>query len=320
MKKKILYGLLFLVVGILAFGLTISYLPFESIVKQKSVTEREAVSLRENLKSPYETFTTSDGETLFLRRWNPDTINELKKDMAVLIFHGITAHSGAYDMAGKPFSKAGYTTFGFDLRGYGLSGGNRGDAKGKEQWISDMTEAVAKVKSLGFPKVIIMGHSLGVASAIYTAKAIPNELTGLILLSGAYEGKPKPEGSADELSLFKKARIIASSVFRPSFPVVEYYRKGMTGTGDPLFNFKYTLRFMTMMDKSELHLPESLQIPVLVSVGDKDELFDVDKVKDLYDAVPSKKKEFIVLKDTYHAKFPDQSWAILVDWMDRSFG
>ena len=36
-----------------------------------------------------------------------------------------------------------------------------------------MKEAVASVKKLGFSKVILMGHSLGVASAIYTAKAIP---------------------------------------------------------------------------------------------------------------------------------------------------
>jgi acylglycerol lipase len=77
------------------------------------------------------------------------------------------------------------------------------------------------------------------------------------------------------MSLFKKVRIIASSIFRPYFPVVEYYRDGMTGTDDPLFNFKFTLRFMTMMDKSELYLPENFQIPVLVITGDKDELFDV---------------------------------------------
>jgi acylglycerol lipase len=97
----------------------LAYLPFESIVKQKNISQEEAASLRENLKIPYETFETEDGETLFLRRWNPDTVNLSKKDKAVLIFHGITADSWAYDMAGKPFSKAGYTTFGLDLRGHG---------------------------------------------------------------------------------------------------------------------------------------------------------------------------------------------------------
>jgi acylglycerol lipase len=120
------------------------------------------------------------------------------------------------------------------------------------------------------------------------------------------------------MSLFTKVRIIASSIFRPDFPVVEYYRDSMTGTGDPLFNFKYTLRFMTMMDKSELYLPEIFQIPVLVSTAEKDKLFGVEKVKELYDAMPSKNKEFIALKDTYHAKFPDESWVVLVDWMDRN--
>ena len=57
----------------------------------------------------------------------------------------------------------------------------------------------------------------------------------------------------------------------------------------------------------------------MVGVGDKDELFEVDKVKALYDAVPGNKKEFIVLKDTYHARFPTESWEKLVVWLDKSF-
>jgi len=43
----------------------------------------------------------------------------------------------------------------------------------------------------------------------------------------------------------------------------------MTGTNDSLFNFRYTLRFVTMMDVKKLRLPKDLNVPVLVSVGDK---------------------------------------------------
>jgi alpha-beta hydrolase superfamily lysophospholipase len=43
--------------------------------------------------------------------------------MAILIFHGITAYSGAYEMAAVPFSEGGYTTFGLDYRGYGFTFG-----------------------------------------------------------------------------------------------------------------------------------------------------------------------------------------------------
>ena len=70
-----------------------------------------------------------------------------------------------------------------------------------------------------------------------------------------------------------------------------------------------------MLNVNELQLPEFLNIPVLVAVGDKDELFDVDKVKDLYDDIPGNKKEFLVLKDAYHAKFPDESWEQLAAWV-----
>jgi pimeloyl-ACP methyl ester carboxylesterase len=93
----------------------------------------------------------------------------------------------------------------------------------------------------------------------------------------------------------------------------------MTGASDPLFNFRYTLRFMTMYNVKELKLPESLNVPVLVGVGDKDELFAVDKVKEFYDLIPGNKKEFLVMKNATHADIPVESWEEIVGWLDRSF-
>jgi acylglycerol lipase len=314
--KRVLYTLLVLVSVIFISGLVLAFLPMQSKVNTKRITREEATILRQSYTGAHHAFETTDGETLFLRRWNPDSLVTAKKDIAILIFHGVTAHSGAYDMAGMPLSKGGYTTFGLDYRGHGLSGGIRGDYPSKERWLADLAEAVRYVKGLGYPKVVVLGHSLGVASAIYATKAIPKDIAGLILLSGAYEGK---KGVTAPPTLFQKTKILASSIFRPTVPVVEYYRDGMTGMNDSLFNFKYTLRFLSMLNIKELALPEQLNIPVLVGVGDKDELFDVDKVKALYDVVPGNKKEFIVLKDTYHARIPPESWEKLVVWLDKSF-
>lgn len=314
--RRILYTLIALVGITFIFALIMAFLPTKSKVNTKRITREDAAFLRQQYSEPHHTFTTTDGEIMFLRRWNSDSMETVKKDIAILIFHGVTAHSGAYNMAGKPLSKGGYTTFGLDYRGHGLSGGNRGDSPSKDRWIADLVEAVRFIKGLGYPKVVVLGHSLGVASAIYATKAIPDEMAGLILLSGAYEGK---KGVTAPPTLFQKTKILASSIFRPSVPVVEYYRDGMTGINDSLFNFKYTLRFLSMLNVKELTLPEQLNIPVLVGVGDKDELFEVDKVKALYDAVPGNKKEFIVLKDTYHARFPTESWEKLVVWLDKNF-
>ncbi len=314
--KKILYTIIFLIVAIFIVGWVLAFLPTQPKSNHVGISPDEATLMRQKFTEAHHTFTTTDGETLFLRRWNPDTIEPAKKDIAVLIFHGITAHSGAYNMAGKPLSAGGYTVFGLDYRGHGLSGGNRGDNPNKERWLADLAESVKYIKGLGYPKVVILGHSLGVASAICAANVIPNEISGLILLSGAYEGK---KGVTAPPTLFQKTKILASSIFRPKYQAVEYYREGMTGLNDSLFNFKYTLRFLTMLDVKTLRLPKDLNIPVLVGIGDKDELFDIDKVKAFYDAVPSNKKEFLVMKDTYHAKIPIESWQQLVIWLNKNF-
>ena len=316
--KKILYGAGFLIIALLLIGLVLAYMPSKLKKSHKGISQEQATVMRDDFKGAHHLLTTSDKETLFIRRWNPDSIEATKKDVAVLLFQGFTAHSGAgpYDSAGHIIAKRGFTTFGLDYRGHGLSSGNRGDCPNKERWLADLKESVTYVKSLGYSKMVIMGHSLGVAAAIYATMAIPEEVSGLILLSGAYERR---EGLANPIPLYDKAKILSSSVFRPSFQAVEYYRDGMTGVDDSLFNFKYTLRYMTMMDVKELKLPKQLNIPVLVAVGDKDELFEAEKVKDLYNDVPGNKKTFLVLHDTYHAKFPEASWEELAGWLNNNF-
>lgn len=314
--KKIAYSIVTVILLLVILGWILAYLPTKSKTNHFGIAPETAAKIRLNLVPPHQQFRTTDGETLFLRRWNPDTLLPAKKDIAVLIFHGFTAHSGAYAMAGIPISAGGYTAFGLDYRGHGLSGGNRGDSKSKERWIADLAESVKYVRSLGFSKVIVLGHSLGVASAVCAVNAVPDQIAGLVLLSGAYEGK---KGLTKPTPIFQQTKILASSIFRPSYPVVEYYRDGMTVTKDSLFNFHYTLRFLMMLDVKKLRIQKNLNLPVLVGAGDKDELFEIDKVKDLYDSIPGNKKEFLVMKNTTHAKIPVESWNQVVDWIDRNF-
>jgi acylglycerol lipase len=314
--KKVFYTLFFLVVAVVILGLVLAYLPTTWKIQNKGITPAEAANLRQNFTGPHNDLTTTDGVTLFLRRWDPDTIVAGKKDVAVLIFHGFTAYSGPYGMAGVPISGGGYTVFGLDYRGHGLSDGNRGDTPGKDRFIADLAESVKYIKRLGYKRVIILGHSLGVASAICAADAVPDEISGLILLSGAYVGR---KGLTKPPTLFQKSKLLASSIFRPSYQAVEYYRDGMNVSKDTLWTYRYTLRFLTMMDVKQLRLPSNLNIPVLVGVGDRDELFEVDKVKDFYNLVPGDKKEFLVMKNATHARIPLESWEEIVAWLDKRF-
>ncbi|WPP48707.1 alpha/beta hydrolase [Catalinimonas niigatensis] len=311
---NIIKALLFIVLALVSAAYIVACYPVADKTNHAGISEERATELRKEFTGPHHLLTTADGATLFLRRWNPDRVPHGK--IAILILHGITAYSGPYAMAGIPFAEHGYTTFGLDYRGHGLSSGNRGDTPGKERWIKDMAETVAYIKDLGFSEVVVLGHSLGVAAAFSVANAVPNEIAGLIMLSGAYEGR---EGVSKPPSFLELTRLYVSSVLRPSYQVYQYYREGMTVTEDSLFNFRYTPRFLLMLDAKKLRLPAEMNIPVLVGIGDEDELFTVEKVRELYDLIPGDKKEFLVMKNATHANIPRESWLQIVDWLDRTY-
>jgi hypothetical protein len=84
-----LYSILSIVAMLLIFGLILAYLPTQSKISNHGISIEQAAFLRKNFSGPHHQFTTTDGETLFLRRWNPDSLAEAKKELAVLIFHGI---------------------------------------------------------------------------------------------------------------------------------------------------------------------------------------------------------------------------------------
>ena len=110
----------------------------------------------------------------------------------------------------------------------------------------------------------------------------------------------------------------------------------MVGTNDPLFNFKYSARFYTvlygvgalsilrmfrlgMIDSPSLTFKEKLPIPLLVGVGDRDELFATESVKEFYDGIPCDNKEYFVIQGGGHAIFPKDCWNPLVAWLDSRF-
>ena len=118
--------------------------------------------LRAEVNTPHHLIETSDGLTLFLRSWSQSSPGF--SDVGVLILHGITAHSGPYAFLGMPLSENGFPTYGLDLRGHGLSDGNRGDYPSAERFVNDLCETIGFLKET-HPKIILLGYSLGVLSA-----------------------------------------------------------------------------------------------------------------------------------------------------------
>ncbi len=271
----------------------------------------DLVKLREDFKDPHYLVSTSDGKELFLRVWEPENPSKI----AILILHGITAYSGPYEMLGVPLSKIGYTVYGLDMRGHGLSDGIRGDYPSDERLVKDLGESILFLKEK-HPTLILLGHSIGALTALIASSFYLKEISGLILISAAREVRP---GVYKKMSISTKLKILLSSIIKPSKPIISYYRDGMTGLNDPLYNFKYTLRFMKILNVKKLNIPDKFEIPIALGIGEHDEIFSVESARSFFDEIPSENKRFIVLPGAKHAEFPEGSWSELINWLSSTF-
>jgi acylglycerol lipase len=293
------------------------------------MTAPNVSQLRDQFKEPHVLVRTSDGKVLFVRHWPGPT----RTDLAILVLHGITAYSEPYGrLLAEGLAASGLSVFGLDLRGHGRSDGVRGDYPSRERLANDLCETIALLRRTN-SRLLILGHSLGVLSSVVATNACPAAVDGLILLSvgrqvrpGAYE-RPPP-------------RIVLKTLFGVSLfqrmPLIEYYRRGMMGQDDPLFNFRYTARFYStlygmsawsvvrMLQKNEIDSPNLTirgkpEVPVLVGVGDQDEIFTVESARAFFESIPSSRKEFFVIPGGRHAHFPPGSGSPIVAWVHRHF-
>ena len=268
-------------------------------------------ALREEFKESHQLVKTSDGISLFLRTWIPNK----SSNFAILILHGITAYSGPYDFIGTQLSNIGYAVYGLDLRGHGLSDGIRGDYPSKERLILDLGEIINFIKKQN-ERLIILGHSLGVITAFIALNNYLEKINGIILLSAARTTRP---GVYTKIPLTKKLKILFSSILKPSKAVISYKRDGMLGLDDPLFNFKYTLRFMKIFKADDINFPPDLNIPIILGIGEHDELFSVESARAFFEEIPAKNKKFIILPGAKHAIIPVNSLVELIDWLKNNF-
>lgn len=286
----------------------------------------DVASLRGSYAGPHELVATSDGKTLFVRRWKATGDSRV----SVLIMHGITAHSGPYGpLVAEQLAAAGFDVFGMDLRGHGLSDGRRGDYPSEERLVKDLSETVSVAKE-NSKRLVVLGHSLGALSATVTVKSRP-DVDGLVLLSAARRVRsgvyPSPSAGA-------ALKALLGATLLKGTPLIKYRRSGMLGTDDPLFNFTYSARFYSVMygvgalsvsrmtregvvDSPNLRFDRELQIPLLVGLGDRDELFEVSSAKEFFGELPSREKEFFVVEGARHAFFPRDGWGPLISWLRK---
>jgi acylglycerol lipase len=116
-----------------------------------------------------------DGTPLLLRHWAVDSGEPWA---SMLIVHGLAEHCGRYEHVGTQLAKAGIDVHGFDLRGFGGSGGQRASIDRWSQLHDDLEERLVALRAVAPDRpLVLFGHSLG----------------GLIALGYVLDGRARPD-------------------------------------------------------------------------------------------------------------------------------
>jgi alpha-beta hydrolase superfamily lysophospholipase len=112
---------------------------------------------------------------------------------AVMIVPGFNSHSGYYQSVAVDLSARGFAAYALDLRGRGLSDGERSYVETFDDYVNDVGSLAAVVKSrtAGAP-AFLMGHSAGGVVACLYALEHQAELAGLVCESFALR-MPAPD-------------------------------------------------------------------------------------------------------------------------------
>ena len=138
---------------------------------------------------PDEGMFDSDGLRIHFRAWHPSATPRA----VVLIVPGFNAHSAYYSWAADQLVADRFAVYALDLRGRGLSDGERFYVDTFDDYVADVTRllALAKSKEPAVP-IFLLGHSAGgVVASLFTIDH-QAELAGFICESFAYQ-VPAPE-------------------------------------------------------------------------------------------------------------------------------
>jgi acylglycerol lipase len=134
-----------------------------------------------DVSSTTRTTTAADGTSIHVREW-PVAGTPWA---SVLLVHGLAEHSGRYEHVGGWMAAHGLRVSGYDLRGFGASGGRRAWADRWSRHHDDLEERLAAVRSAApaLP-VALYGHSMGALVALgYIVADPPRPLPDVLVLS-----------------------------------------------------------------------------------------------------------------------------------------
>ncbi|ABW17653.1 alpha/beta hydrolase [Alkaliphilus oremlandii] len=247
-----------------------------------------------------EDFKTTDGKSIYLRKWSPQTPPE--NPLIIQLVHGMAEHIHRYDEFAKELVKEGFIVYGHDHRGHGRTAkiredlGYFSDEHGWNRILQDLNEINKKIR-IEYPhsKIILFGHSMGSFLSRRYVQLFPHAVDGLVISGTGYRngilGKVGMIVAKGSGLIFgkKKANPLLNKIafgsfnnrFKPNETSCDWLTRDKEAVkayiADPLCGFIFTSEafYELMKGIEELHEKENLEktprdLPLYIFSGTQD--------------------------------------------------
>ena len=264
-------------------------------------------------------YENADGLRIAYRSWQPAGAPKA----AVVIVPGFNSHSGYYGWTANELAAQGYVVYAVDLRGRGLSDGERFYVDTIDQYAADVDGVVklANAQHSGL-KIFVLGHSAGgVTACIYTLDH-QQAVAGLICESFAYQ-TPAPDFAVAALKglshLAPHAHVLAlpNKAFSRDATVVAAM------DADPLIAHEtQPTKTIAALARADDRLKASfgeIKVPVLILHGTEDKATKYQGSQYFYEHAGSADKTLKLYDGHYHDMLNDigkeQVMADIAGWL-----
>jgi alpha-beta hydrolase superfamily lysophospholipase len=271
--------------------------------------------------------TSADGTRLFYRSQRP-SCGSPSDDRVVLVLHGISWHSAPYFAVFAHYLvPLGLTVVALDVRGHGLSGGQRGDMESPAKVLADIDAMLQRVRTEHpHARVFLAGKSMGGLFALAYVARYQSRLAGLVLVSPGLLLHPRQVLQRQTIAEAVRA------ILHPGEGVIDMVGPGLDALSrgtqlpemrrtDTLALESISLRYLLVLARVNalwpLRYPRRIRVPTLILQGLADQALLPSGATILFRLLAASEKKLVTFPQMNHNLLWDVDTPLVFDEVSR---